>query len=197
MPFDTHAVLKLIALRQVDFYERHVLMPPSGPPEKGYLFMIIGKTVIPVNNVFIYHDCRQVAPGAGGVHSEADGPVLSRCHSLIRSLSISLTRSLAHSLTLSRPHSLTLSLSHSHALTLSLSLTLSLDRSNLVREGFIPKLVDLLKKPQFRHVSLKLLYHISMDDKCKSMFTYTDCIPMVLPCTLHPAPCTLHPTPYS
>jgi hypothetical protein len=29
-------------------------------------------------------------------------------------------------------------------------------------------------------VTLKLLYQISMDDKCKSMFTYTDCIPMVV-----------------
>lgn len=26
---------------------------------------------------------------------------------------------------------------------------------------------------------LGILYHISMDDKSKSMFTYTDCIPMV------------------
>lgn len=26
---------------------------------------------------------------------------------------------------------------------------------------------------------LGVLYHISMDDKSKSMFTYTDCIPMV------------------
>ena len=29
-------------------------------------------------------------------------------------------------------------------------------------------------------MSLKILYHISMDDKCKSMFTYTDCLPLVV-----------------
>jgi hypothetical protein len=48
-----------------------------------------------------------------------------------------------------------------------------------VQEGAIARLVDIMKKPNFRHVSLKLLYHISMDDKCKSMFTYTDCIPII------------------
>lgn len=48
-----------------------------------------------------------------------------------------------------------------------------------MQEGAIARLVDIMKKPNFRHVSLKLLYHISMDDKCKSMFTYTDCIPII------------------
>ena len=64
-----------------------------------------------------------------------------------------------------------------------LMLNLSFDteiRSDMVKDGIIPKLVTMLKRPQFRHISLKLLYHISMDDKCKSMFTYTDCIPMVV-----------------
>lgn len=28
-------------------------------------------------------------------------------------------------------------------------------------------------------IVLSILYHISMDDKCKTMFTYTDCIPLV------------------
>jgi hypothetical protein len=66
---------------------------------------------------------------------------------------------------------------------LRLLLNLSFDteiRSNLVQQGFIPKCVELLKRSQFRHIALKLLYHISMDDKCKSMFTYTDCLPMVV-----------------
>ena len=30
-----------------------------------------------------------------------------------------------------------------------------------------------------RLIVLCILYHISMDDKAKSMFTYTDCIPIV------------------
>mmetsp|Transcript_37348 Transcript_37348/g.90199 ORF Transcript_37348/g.90199 Transcript_37348/m.90199 type:complete len:704 (-) Transcript_37348:31-2142(-) len=66
---------------------------------------------------------------------------------------------------------------------LRLMLNLSFDteiRTRLVQEGVITKLVDLMRKPHFRHVCLKLLYHISMDDKCKSMFTYTDCIPIVI-----------------
>lgn len=65
---------------------------------------------------------------------------------------------------------------------LRLMLNLSFDteiRSKLVQDGIIARLVTLLKRPHFRHVCLKLLYHVSMDDKCKSMFTYTDCIPIV------------------
>ena len=30
-------------------------------------------------------------------------------------------------------------------------------------------------------IVLCILYHITLDDKAKSMFTYTDCIPMVSP----------------
>lgn len=66
---------------------------------------------------------------------------------------------------------------------LRLMLNLSFDtevRGELVKEGAIPRLVELLKRPQFRHVALKLLYQISMDDKCKSMFTYTECLPIVM-----------------
>jgi len=67
--------------------------------------------------------------------------------------------------------------------TLRLILNLSFDtamRTQVVKDGIIPKLVKLLKVAAMRHLSLKVLYHISMDDKCKSMFTYTDCIPMVV-----------------
>uniref|UniRef100_A0A8B9R9Q8 Kinesin-associated protein 3a n=2 Tax=Astyanax mexicanus TaxID=7994 RepID=A0A8B9R9Q8_ASTMX len=31
-----------------------------------------------------------------------------------------------------------------------------------------------------RHLSMRILYHISMDDRFKSMFAYTDCIPQVM-----------------
>mmetsp|Transcript_33203 Transcript_33203/g.81593 ORF Transcript_33203/g.81593 Transcript_33203/m.81593 type:complete len:369 (+) Transcript_33203:254-1360(+) len=37
-----------------------------------------------------------------------------------------------------------------------------------------------MKNPHFQHVSMALLYHISMDDKCKSMFTYTAAVPIIL-----------------
>eukprot|EP00294_Goniomonas_avonlea_P008312 CAMPEP_0114554636 /NCGR_PEP_ID=MMETSP0114-20121206/8318_1 /TAXON_ID=31324 /ORGANISM="Goniomonas sp, Strain m" /LENGTH=691 /DNA_ID=CAMNT_0001739701 /DNA_START=77 /DNA_END=2149 /DNA_ORIENTATION=+ len=74
--------------------------------------------------------------------------------------------------------------------TLRLLVNLSFDqelRDKMVKNGLIPQLVDLLPRPHFRQVVLKLLYHISMDDRCKSMFTYTDCIPMVMSMILnHP-----------
>jgi hypothetical protein len=71
---------------------------------------------------------------------------------------------------------------------LQLLLNLSFDqdlREKMVKSGLIPKLVELLKRPMFQQVVLKLLYHLSMDDKCKSMFTYTDCIPMVTQMLIH------------
>jgi hypothetical protein len=52
-------------------------------------------------------------------------------------------------------------------------------RDDMVRNGLIPKCVELMGVPRFQPVVLGLLYHISMEDKYKSMFTYTDCIPRV------------------
>ena len=49
----------------------------------------------------------------------------------------------------------------------------------MVKEGLIPRLVDLLPNEAVREVVLKLLYHLSMDDKHKSMFTFTDAVPIV------------------
>ncbi|TMW57386.1 hypothetical protein Poli38472_003311 [Pythium oligandrum] len=66
---------------------------------------------------------------------------------------------------------------------LKLLFNLSFDpslREVLVKNSLIPKLVDLLKKPPFRALSLRILYHLSMDDRCKSMFTYTEAIPIVM-----------------
>lgn len=44
----------------------------------------------------------------------------------------------------------------------------------MIKHGIIPKLVNLLKTPSFRAKTLKLLYHLSVEDRCKSMITYTD-----------------------
>lgn len=66
---------------------------------------------------------------------------------------------------------------------LKLLFNLSFDpalREVLVRNSIIPKLVELLKKPPFRALSLRILYHLSIDDRCKSMFTYTEAIPIVM-----------------
>mmetsp|Transcript_6170 Transcript_6170/g.13429 ORF Transcript_6170/g.13429 Transcript_6170/m.13429 type:complete len:806 (-) Transcript_6170:755-3172(-) len=50
-------------------------------------------------------------------------------------------------------------------------------RDDMVKNGLIPKAVELISVERFKPVVLGLLYHISMDDKYKSMFTYTECIP--------------------
>ncbi len=42
-----------------------------------------------------------------------------------------------------------------------------------------PQAVDLMMAPRFQPVVLGLMYHLSMDDKFKSLFTYTECIPRV------------------
>ena len=48
-----------------------------------------------------------------------------------------------------------------------------------VKNGLIPKCVELMGVPRFQPVVLGLLYHVSMEDKYKSMFTYTDCVQRV------------------
>eukprot|EP00741_Cyanophora_paradoxa_P016640 tig00000198_g16069.t1 len=74
------------------------------------------------------------------------------------------------------------------SVTLRLLLNLSFDsgmREEMVRQGLIQKLVEVLKKPNYRQIILRLLYHLSMDDRAKSMFTYTDAVPLVLQLILH------------
>ncbi|GLC39950.1 Adenylyl-sulfate kinase (APS kinase), partial [Pleodorina starrii] len=49
-------------------------------------------------------------------------------------------------------------------------------RDDMVKHGLIPKAVELMSVPRFQPVVLGLLYHISMEDKYKSLFTFTDCL---------------------
>lgn len=49
-------------------------------------------------------------------------------------------------------------------------------RDEMVKHGLIPKAVELMLTPRFQPVILGLLYHVSMEDKYKSMFSYTDAI---------------------
>ncbi|CAB4032785.1 kinesin-associated 3 isoform X2, partial [Paramuricea clavata] len=68
-------------------------------------------------------------------------------------------------------------------ITLRLLLNLSFDtelRSKAVKNGLVPKLVALIDNEIQCIVVLCILYHISMDDRYKSMFTYTDCIPLIM-----------------
>eukprot|EP00406_Dinophysis_acuminata_P003651 CAMPEP_0179218882 /NCGR_PEP_ID=MMETSP0797-20121207/4715_1 /TAXON_ID=47934 /ORGANISM="Dinophysis acuminata, Strain DAEP01" /LENGTH=792 /DNA_ID=CAMNT_0020925269 /DNA_START=78 /DNA_END=2456 /DNA_ORIENTATION=- len=60
-------------------------------------------------------------------------------------------------------------------LALRLLYNLSFDeavRGSLVESGIMKLLVDHLKNIPFRHIVLRLLYHFSMDDRCKSLMAY-------------------------
>ncbi|GAQ89168.1 Kinesin associated protein KAP [Klebsormidium nitens] len=65
---------------------------------------------------------------------------------------------------------------------LRLLLNLSFDselRDDMAKSGLIPKLVGLLKSQRHVNLVLGLLYHVSVSDASKSMFTYTEAIPIV------------------
>lgn len=68
--------------------------------------------------------------------------------------------------------------------TLKLLFNLSFDtklRGRMIRVGLLPKLVKQLGQTEIKNKTtiLGLLYHASMDDKVKSMFGNTECMPMV------------------
>ena len=63
----------------------------------------------------------------------------------------------------------------SAALRLEFNLSFDTDiREKIIECGHLPKLVTLLKTGAFRARTLKVLYHVSVDDRCKSMLPYTD-----------------------
>lgn len=69
------------------------------------------------------------------------------------------------------------------SLILRLLLNLSFDneiRAQIIKCGMLPKLVNYIKEDAHRVFSLCILYHISVDDKCKGLFTYTDIVPVVI-----------------
>lgn len=73
-------------------------------------------------------------------------------------------------------------------IALRLLFNLSFDveiRLQMNDKGMIPKLVEILKAPGFRALILKLLYHLSQEDKTKATFTYTECIPLVYQLIIH------------
>ncbi|XP_050693389.1 kinesin-associated protein 3-like isoform X2 [Eriocheir sinensis] len=67
--------------------------------------------------------------------------------------------------------------------TIRLLLNLSFDaglRAKMIKVGLLPKLVSHMSEDRHQQAVLAVLYHLSVDDKCKSMFTYTDCIPTIM-----------------
>lgn len=66
--------------------------------------------------------------------------------------------------------------------TLRLLYNLSFDptlRDVMAKNGLIPTLVELIKAPPYQQVSLSVLYHLSMSDEHKTLFTYTDAVAMI------------------
>ncbi|XP_037120611.1 kinesin-associated protein 3a [Syngnathus acus] len=67
--------------------------------------------------------------------------------------------------------------------TLRLLLNLSFDtalRNQMVQAGLVAKLSSLLAVEGQRQLSMCVLYHISMEDRFKSLFANTDCIPQLM-----------------
>lgn len=65
--------------------------------------------------------------------------------------------------------------------TLKYIFNLSFDgriRGKMIRMGLLSKLVTFLSDDKHHTIVLRILYHMSLDDKVKSMFTYTECIPL-------------------
>lgn len=59
-------------------------------------------------------------------------------------------------------------------------------RASLVESMFLKILVDHLQKPPFRQLAIRLLYHFSMDDRCKSLMAYyQDGMTMLLQLVVH------------
>jgi hypothetical protein len=50
----------------------------------------------------------------------------------------------------------------------------------MLKTGFVPKLMNMLKIAVFRSKITKLLYLLSVDERCRSMATYTDGIPILM-----------------
>lgn len=67
--------------------------------------------------------------------------------------------------------------------TLKLIFNLSFDggiRAKMIRVGLLSKLVTFLSDDKHHEVVIRILYHMSLDDKVKSMFTYTECVPLAI-----------------
>ncbi|KFM69323.1 Kinesin-associated protein 3, partial [Stegodyphus mimosarum] len=78
-------------------------------------------------------------------------------------------------------------------LSLLLNLSFSLDSRNaMVKCGLLQKLVNLISVKSYQKQVFGILYHISFDDRCKSLFTYTDCIPLIMKMIIEHPERTLH-----
>ena len=52
-------------------------------------------------------------------------------------------------------------------------------REAIEEAGYIPKIVELLNVSQSRYIAIVLLYLLSLDDKIRVTFAFTDCVRIV------------------
>jgi hypothetical protein len=52
-------------------------------------------------------------------------------------------------------------------------------RENVEKDAFIPKIIDLLKISNFRFMAINILYLLTIDERIRVTFAYTDCISLV------------------
>ncbi|KAH8273277.1 hypothetical protein KR018_004261 [Drosophila ironensis] len=65
--------------------------------------------------------------------------------------------------------------------TLKLVFNLSFDgslRRKMIAAGYLPMLVMFINDEKHHGIAVKILYHMSLDDKVKAMFTQTECVQM-------------------
>ncbi|XP_062138534.1 kinesin-associated protein 3 [Drosophila sulfurigaster albostrigata] len=65
--------------------------------------------------------------------------------------------------------------------TLKLVFNLSFDggiRRQMIAAGYLPMLIKFINDEKHHATAVKILYHMSLDDKVKSMFTHTECVQM-------------------
>lgn len=58
-------------------------------------------------------------------------------------------------------------------------------REAVEKANYIPKIVELLNIPNFRFVGIVLLYLLSLDDKIRSSFAYTEYIDLLIKLIVH------------
>lgn len=52
-------------------------------------------------------------------------------------------------------------------------------RESVEKANYIPKIIELLNIPNFRFITIVLLYLLSLDDKIRNTFAYTDHLDLV------------------
>ncbi|KAL9878918.1 kinesin associated protein 3 isoform 2-T2 [Glossina fuscipes fuscipes] len=65
--------------------------------------------------------------------------------------------------------------------TLKLVFNLSFDgsiRKKMIAAGYLPMLVMFINDEKHHGIAVKILYHMSLDDKVKALFTHTECVQM-------------------